>query len=219
MKIAFLVGALALAGFCAAYAAESPRDANERGYRECDLKHLSSCQNTNQLIWSLPPTHHRKMDFDRALRQFLRGAPRIHFEQYSWSAATVALESLTGPGDLPLRFPTGEWFFWGFTPHAAPDQAAIIFDATGHILLIATLGPDMSVPPKGAYGGYPQKMTIYLHTPAPDRKFIEHVVRWARDSVSERNKTYPRLPSDEMGTIKIVTASKDQQQWNARVLE
>lgn len=195
---------------------------NERGYRDCNLRRLEACQDTNQIFWGYrgPGMSHSyaKPELPSAIKKFLRGAPPIHVSRYSFSASTIAEESLVGPGDR-YRFPTREWFFTGFTPHDAPDQAAIIFDATGHILLIATLGPDMAVAPKTGYGGRPQKLTIYVHTPEPDGQFVQRVIQWAHDTVAERNKAYPALPSDTMGSIMIVTASKGQREWSTRLLQ
>ena len=136
----------------------------------------------------------------------------------SFSAAEVAEESLWGPGKR-FHLPSGAWFFTGFTPHDAPDRAAIVFDAAGDVLLIATLGPDMNVPPKTGYGGRPQNLTIYLHNAERDWKYVERVVHWARDSISDSNTSYPDLPKDEMGAIMIVTAAKDQRHWSTRVLK
>jgi hypothetical protein len=217
--------ALSLVGLLAPFASsfgQPDAASNERGYHNCNLHHLEACQNTNQMFVGLrgPGWSHEfgKPELPSAIKNFLRGAPRIDTLGHSFSASAVVEESLTGPGDR-YRFPTAEWFFTGFAPHDAPDQAAIIFDAAGHILLIATQGPDMTVAPKGAYGGYPQNLTIYMHTPQPDDKFIQRIIQWARDAVAERNKTYPALPSDKMGPIRIVTASKDQRKWNIRLLE
>lgn len=219
MKIRYLV--LVLLTVSGGTLGQAGANSNERGYRDCNLQHLEACRNTNQIFMGLRDgdwSHsYRKPELPAAIKKFLRRAPTIDTLGHSFSASEVVEESLTGPGNR-FRFPTGEWFFSGFTPHYAPDQAAIIFDAAGHILLIATLAPDMSIAPKGAYGGYTQDLTIYLHTPEADGKYVERVVQWARHSVSERNKTYPELPSDEIGTIRIVTASTNQRQWNTRVL-
>jgi hypothetical protein len=202
--------------------AQASENQNELGYRNCDLQHLEACQNTNQMFVGLSArgwsSSYKKPELPAAIDRFLRGAPRINVLNYSFSASETVKESLWGPGSR-YRFPSGEWLFTGFTPHAAPDRAAIIFDDSGHVLVIATLQPNMNVPPKGAYGGYPQDLTIYLHAPEPEGKFIERVIQWARDSVAERNKAYPEIPNDEMGVIRIVTAATDQQQWHTRVLK
>lgn len=192
--------------------------AYERGYRECDQSHLDVCQNTNQLIWGPINTGgHRKEAFDRNLKLFLAGAPKVHFLKFSWSAAQVALESLTGPGGPPVRLKDDAWFFDGFTPHDAPECGAIVFDADGTIVLVATLrsgeGPKERADDALNVHGF----TIYVHQPEPDQAVVQYVQNWAR-GVVKGLYNYPGLPKSRFGNTRILT-SDERHQWRERQID
>jgi hypothetical protein len=216
MKAAVLaICAWAIAGGYGAYAAETPADINKRGYRECDLGHLSLCQNTNQLVWG--PAH-RKAGFDWVLKEFLRGAPRIHLSKYSWSASEIARDSLTGPGDRPTRLTNGAWFFWGFTPHDAPDCAAIIFDRNGVILLVATLSVTKAAQSTRRIDPSRHVVTIYAHRPEPSPQLVQRVRNWAKESVAAMY-SYPGLPKNVLVGTRMLTYGSADGRWDVRWLD
>src|SRR5258708_38071954 len=130
-KLYIALAVLVLAEPYGAYGATTKLDSNTEGYLHCDLNSLTDCQNTNQIFNGVRGSHHsqfyRKKAFPAAIKRFLRGAPEYHVAKFSFSAAQVARESLWGPGER-FQFPSGELFFDGFTPHDAPDCAAVIFD-------------------------------------------------------------------------------------------
>jgi len=99
LLLAITVGSLS--GVAAA--AESSYEA---GYRNCDLKHLGACQNSNQLFAGLPGSA-PKRDFSDALTSFLASAPEYDTFGYRFSAAEVAQESLTGRKAHPFIFRQG----------------------------------------------------------------------------------------------------------------
>ncbi|MDR3527673.1 MAG: hypothetical protein P4L57_10360 [Rhizomicrobium sp.] len=224
LRLSGFIAAIVIAGLAASACsfAQTSESANEKGYRDCNLRRLEACDNTNQIFTGLrgPGWSHsyHKPELPAAIEKFMRRMSSIDVVGHSFTTSEVVEESLYGPGSR-FHFPSGEWFFDGFTPHNATEQAAVIFDATGQIVLLATLQTNMNIPPKGGYGGYTKNLTIYLHSPEPDGKFVDHVVAWACDTIAERNRTYPLLPSDEMGTIAVVTASKDQTVWVSRIIK
>lgn len=201
-----------------AHDSDAARGTYESGYKECDLKHLDVCHDTNQLIWG-PRAHPvRKSGFDRALKKFLQDAPRIHLMKYSWNAAEVARDSLTGPGDPPVRFPGGEWFFWGFTPHDAPDMGAIILDPAGKILLVATLSAKCCGTAPKNFISNQHVLTIYVHSPEPSTTFIKYAQNWARRGVAGMHN-YPGTPKDVFAGTRILTASTKTHRWDERWLD
>jgi hypothetical protein len=116
------------------------------GYRHCRLHALAACENSNQLFWgerdrlgnSTP-----KQEIRDALDRFLKGAPTPYVteslpEDVHTNVARDIGDGLVGPGPSQ-RLASGEWFFSGFTPHAAIVQAAALFDARGNILAVALL--------------------------------------------------------------------------------
>jgi hypothetical protein len=187
--------------------AETDRD---RGYRDCTQRNLAACQDSNQLIWGPGFSPRRKTGFDKSLNDFLRGAPKEHLLTYSFTAASIARESLTGPGDPPFRLSGGEWFFWGFTPHDAPDMAAIVFDSAGRIVLVGTLrdGDATEIPVSAGRS----VLTIYIHQPEPSADVVQYVQRWARHAADGR-KTYTGQPRTLVGTRALTLA---QSHWQKR---
>src|SRR5258708_75489 len=109
MSRATVAGVLAL--LLGAYSAISSAIAEtdrDRGYRECTQGNLEACQDSNQLMWG-PGFHaRRKTEFDKSLNNFLRGAPKEHLLTSPFTAASIARESLTGPGDPPSRLSGGD---------------------------------------------------------------------------------------------------------------
>jgi hypothetical protein len=199
-------------------AAETAATVNERGYKECDLKHLSSCRSTNQLIWSLGASVHRKAAFDRALREFLRNAPKIHELKYSWSAAEIARDSLTGPSGTPTKLGNGDWFFQGFTPHDAPDCAAIVFDPNGAILLVATLNSADTADSTSHFDPSHHLLTIYSHRNEPSAQVLLRVHAWAEETVAEMG-SYPGLPKNLLVGTRILTQGASDGRWETRWLD
>jgi hypothetical protein len=212
--------ALALSLFAFAHVANAVElNANMIAYRDCSLKRLDACQNSNQLVWGpfgSSGKSSRKADFDKAFKLFLCGAPRIRNSGHSWSAADVALESITGPGDPPTRFPDGTRLFFGFTPHDAPDMAAVAFDTKGKIILIATLNSDSS--PRANYPSEEQRLlTIYLRNQEPSPALMKTLQAWARKSTSEQY-VYPGTPSNVFAGARILQAVKGSRRWEERRL-
>jgi hypothetical protein len=201
-----------------ARAVEASGDENARGYRECDLTHLSSCRSTNQLVWSGGTPVHRKLGFDRALKEFLRGAPRIHELKYSWSAIEIARDSLTGPGDAPAKLTNGNWFFWGFMPHSAPNCAAIVFDPNGAIILVATLNSSEDADSTSHLDPSHHVLTIYSHRPEPSAQLLRRAHDWAKERVATMG-SYPGLPNNVLVGVRMFTQTGSDGRWKMRWLD
>ena len=187
---------------CSSYG-ETSAEANIDGYMHCDLHNLVACQNTNQIFSGLRDrkSKHRyaKTAFPKAISHFLNGAPKYHTGKYSFSASQVAQESLWGPGER-YQFPSGELLFDGFTPHDAPDCAAVIFDSKGKILLIAILNRDDS---NSRDSLYRHVLRIYTHDEKPKPEFVQHLQNWAR-GVVDNLSGYPGLPKDTFGGTQYI---------------
>jgi hypothetical protein len=201
-------------------AAALEQNTNETGYRECSLERLSACQNTNQLFVGLygKSGFHSvaKPGFAGALEKFLQGAPRIRFLNHSWSAAKIARERLMGPGNERVHFPSGEWFFDGFTPHDAPEKGVVIFDSAGNILLVATLNftVNASLPD---YVGYHHVLTIFVHSQTTSAKFARYVQDWARRAIAGMFN-YPGTPKDVFAGTELLVAENGGRQWEGHWL-
>ena len=142
---------------------------NEKGYMDCSLKNLVACRNSNQIVAGL---HGSKPETARAIGKFLSGAPsyfvRAGSHTFVIKVEAAIIEAFWGPGDGRYHFADGSWFFDGFTPHAAPYSAAIIFGAEGDILLAAV---------HDRPGG---NLRIYLHAELEKPEYLRHVEDWAR---------------------------------------
>src|ERR1700685_1741457 len=109
------------------------QDRNMEGYLHCSLRNLAACDNSSRLVTGLRDHSYshffEKKETTNAIRSFVRGAVREDDVVYAfWE-----------PGETHFHFPSGEWFFDGFTPHAATARAAVLFNAKGGILLAASL--------------------------------------------------------------------------------
>lgn len=164
------------------------------GYRNCDLGHLRECQDSNQLFWGLGASG-PKQDFRQALRAFLTNAPGFRADRFSFTAAAVAEESLTGPDGPPVTLQDGELLFFGFTPHDAPDKGAVAFDGNGKIIAVALLNrPD--------YDSTNSKiqlsrhiLRIYVRDHPPSAELTHRLTDWAARAV-DGMFTIPGLPRD-----------------------
>lgn len=185
------------------------------GYRDCDLSHLAACKDSNQLRWG--GAGKTKGEFDRAVTAFLNGAPRHYLSKFSWPAATVFLEAITGPGGAPETLPGGAIFFDGFTPHDAPDCAAIVFNSDGSIVAAATLlaGTNRPVADNTAY--YAHLLTIYTRDTQLSPAVIARIKGWAK-STADGLYTYPGLPKDRFAGAVIFTGDA-QNHWQEQTLE
>jgi hypothetical protein len=191
--------------------AAAAQSSNEAGYRDCDLKHLQACQNSNQLFSGPPGTSTPKRDFSDALSAFLSNAPEYRTGGYTFSAATVAQESLIGPGGAPVRFSSGELFFDGFTPHYALDRGAVIFDPLGNIVLVATFNTaDIADASRHV-------LRIYAHNTEPSPELTKRVQDWAESAVEDLN-SYPGLPTNTLVGTQLLVARGDPRQWQSRSL-
>ena len=182
---------------------------NELGYRDCNLKNLSACRNSNQLFVGPPalppPPGYQKHDFTDALNTFLRNAPIVN----GFAAYDVAVESITGPGDPPTQIAAGEIFIDGFTPHFAVDRAAVILTATGQIELVATLNrPDTTTE---QYDFRRHFLRVYVHTQSPKREWLDHVQIWAKTLVSSFG------PEASFAGTELLIAN-GRMQWETRLL-
>jgi hypothetical protein len=153
------------------------------GYQDCDLKHLSACEDSNQLFFYpsklIGTPARRKHDFTDALKAFLRNAPG--FKRGSTvPASDVAATSLTGPEGPPVRLATGELLLEGFVPHDAPASGAVVLTTSGEIQLVATFEtPNIDeIFDPNAYG-----LRIYVRTDSPKPEWIGYVQDWAKDIV------------------------------------
>ena len=175
------------------------------GYRDCSLHALAACENSNQLFWG--PDDRcghatRKEEIWEALDHFLTGAPTPYdTEDAGYVAASDIGEALLGPGP-GQHLASGEWFFSGFTPHAAMVRAAAVFDARGNIIAVALLDDD----------GDARSLYVYSHGSlrADDCTRFQS---WARNVTSD---AFPNdTPSRLDGTIVIELGSK---RWTTKRL-
>lgn len=190
---------------------------NDIGYRDCSLKHLSACQNSNQLFFGPSAGGHvpRKTDFESALATFLRGTAYQRVAQYKFSTLSVARESLVGPGNSPVRLSGGELFFDGFDTYYAPDRAAVIFDATGHIVLVATLGSKTDAAPPHAMHNSDRVLTIYVREIPQKSALIAYVRDWGQRMLAN-GITYPGvIPKNVLASTEIFIAPDNAPDWKA----
>ena len=132
--------------------------------QDCGPRNLAACENSNQLFWG-PERHGRaapRHEFADALNRFLRDAPALYSGPYRFSPASVAHDALMGPGET-VHLADGGWFFTGFTPHDAPDQGAVLFDAHGAILAVALLNTMTDAAATGGAAPGPYRLRIYSH--------------------------------------------------------
>ncbi len=208
----FVLAGLTLAICAVGGLALGAESSNEEGYRNCNLKHLTACQNSNQLFWGpwrFPRAAPRKRDFVDALNRFLRNAPPYVLFDHKFNAAQVARESLIGPGGDPVRLSKGELFFDGFTPHDAPDMGAVIFDKDGKILIIATLNPQSS-----SLSTF--ELRIYSHDSPPRTDLLDYLRGWAKEAIENRNTAYPNLEKEVLGDTRLLVASTKTGRWETR---
>ena len=192
---------------------EKPPTVN--GYRHCGLHALAACENSNQLFWGESdrlgnsPAKHEIRD---ALGRFLKGAPTPYWgvslpPEVQTNAASDIGDGLVGPGPS-VGLASGEWFFSGFTPHAAMVQAAALFDAHGNILAVALLDGVWQ-----ANGGDTFSLYVYSHGALSADRFA-HFRTWAQQVASE-SRSGDVAPSRFDGPIAVEFDSKD---WIVRRL-
>lgn len=197
-----------------AFAAES---SNAAGYRDCDLEHLSACQHSNQLFFG-PSGNTPKTDFSDALFSFLSNAPELTTFGHTFSAGQVASDSLVGPGDAPVYFPTGELLFDGFTPHAALNRGAVVFNPQGRIYLVATLsGPDTDESSLLAVATKQHVLRVYAHDSDPRPELVEYLRDWAQMKV-DGYVAYPVLPEHVFVGTQLIIAIGEPPRWESRWL-
>jgi hypothetical protein len=182
------------------------------GYRDCSLRNLSACQNSNQLFSGPPSATNQiqKTDFTDALAAFLRDAPTIETAGQRFTASDVAQESLIGPGNAPTRFATGEIFLDGFTPHYAFNRGAVIATPTGDIKVVATLSsPDSNAPRTLDLRRH--LLRVYAHELEPKTEWIEHLQAWAKSAIDTFG------PDQAFGGTELLIAD-GRQHWQSRLL-
>jgi hypothetical protein len=182
------------------------------GYRDCSLKNLSACQNSNQLFSGPPDPNNQiqKTDFTNALAAFLRDAPTIEVAGQRFMVSDAAQESLIGPGNAPTRFATGEIFLDGFTPHYAFNRGAVIVTPTGDIKVVATLSsPDSDTPRTLDLRRH--LLRVYVHALEPKTEWMEYLQAWAKGAID----TYG--PDQAFAGTELLIADGTQH-WQSRFL-
>jgi hypothetical protein len=185
--------------------AETTYDADEceglggllaHGYRDCSLHTLSACENSNQLFFGPDDRCGNatpKEEIWDALAHFLKGAPTPYDTADAGSAASDIGEALLGPGTRQ-RLASGEWFFSGFTPHAAPEQAAALFDAHGDIIAVALLDAP------------PPAFSLYVYSHGVLRVDYRECFRaWALSVVSEAASRFDQAIAIELDSKRWIT--------------
>jgi hypothetical protein len=199
MKQLSVVAMTLAAGISTAVAQENE---NIEGYLHCSLRNLVACQNSNQLVTgvigkSFASGSLEKKDTTNAIRNFLRNAPVLYLTGSSFSPAQTAVESFWGPGEKPVQFSTGEWFFDGFTPHDATDRAAIIFSNEGRILsvaLVSTSTDEATARPNFAQ----YVLRVYTRDSDPKSEFLEKFQAWARKVVGNESMYPGVFPNNQL---------------------
>ena len=178
---------------------EKPPTVN--GYRHCGLHALAACENSNQLFWGESDRHGNsiaKHEIRDALDRFLKGAPTPYITEVlppdvQTDVARDIGDGLVGPG--PSRLIGGEWFFSGFTPHAAMEQAAALLDLRGNILAVALLDDN-----RGTFSLY-----VYSHgVLRTDRLALFRT--WAQEAAGASSRP-DKTVGIEMGTKDWTTRS------------
>jgi hypothetical protein len=137
-----------------------------------------------------------KKETTNAIKNFLRG-----------EGGEDVVAAFGGPGDTRFHFPTGEWFFDGFTPHAGMVRGAVLFDAKGSILLAALLDLDNST------------LNIFVHGAGPGDRFVQYTRRWADRVVERENADYPELRKKHIFYVKLLAKKEGSNNWIAKQLQ
>ena len=192
------------------------------GYRKCSLHNLAACDNSNELFWgrwSKNGKAVRKDEFPDALMRFLRGAPELYLGRFGFEPAQVASESMVGPGSHHDALPDGYWFFDGFTPHEALDQAAVLFDAKGTVVAVALLNTDVDERNAKALTAADlsrYRLRIYCHAPELPAALMKVLTDWGRQATPKGSMYRGVFPDSSLiGTELIVLHG---QEWRIRAL-
>ena len=185
------------------------------GYRDCSLKKLAACQNSNQLFFSSPKgtPSPRKTDFEDALEKFLLGAPYQRVAQYKFSAYSVARQSLIGASGKPVRLSGGELFMDGFNTYYDPDRAAVIFDAAGHIVLAATLGSQTDAALPHMMRLSQRVLTIYVRETPHKAALIAYAQDWAHRALVDNAAKYSGAAKDTLAETDIFSSGDNASSW------
>jgi hypothetical protein len=172
---------------------EAERQPTVYGYRHCSLHALAACENSNQLFWGESDRRGNstpKREIRDALDRFLKGAPTHDIQT---NVARDVGDGLVGPG-LSQHLAGGEWFFSGFTPHAAMLKAAALFDARGNIIAVALLDDN----------GDTASLCVYSHGALRTDR-LARFRRWARDAASATPSRLDNTVAVELGTKDWIT--------------
>jgi len=198
MKCSIIAIALLFGASASTFAAT-----RQDNYRDCGLKQLARCDDTNELFFGpFDKTGHSKAktEFPQAIHRFLAGAPKLYTGKFGFTAANVVRESLVGPGTHHDRLPEGDWFFDGFDTYYGPDRGAAIFDASGKILALALLDGNTDEPAKVRLAAF--ELRIYSHGElAP--VLLAKLQEWGRSSVDPKSLYPGALPPNVLVDMRL----------------
>ncbi len=99
----------------------------------CDIKHLTSCRDTNVLIWSPSVT--------RAMIRFLGryANNRVSYLYANGRLIAQVRDVLGGPPDDRRELPDGGHLFTACRPHSCTEKGAVAFDAQARITAVGVV--------------------------------------------------------------------------------
>ena len=104
-------------------------DTHQGSQPKCSLRHLSACENTNQLVWDKA--------FERQVRVYAGKARTNAFGTGPLSEAL--LTTLGGPPDGPMTLADGNLLFTACVAHACTEKGAIVLTPSGSVVAAAML--------------------------------------------------------------------------------
>jgi hypothetical protein len=202
--------------------AQTAMEKHEQGYRDCNLHKLDACEDSNQLFFGplMQKPAKGKPETLAALRRFLRGARKTYMvfagRTDSFDVAESAIAQFTGPDGPPEHLPTGEWLFRGFEPHASPFSAYVMFDASGHILLVGMIDTSTDIP-KAPEHHADYVLRIYSRSGEPQPDIVAKWQNWAREAVGDKSAYPGAIPPNRFVGTELFIAKDNK--WSSHWLD
>jgi hypothetical protein len=157
----------------------------------CDLRRLSACRDTNELIWD--------KTFEGEVQRFL-GRRRASYLGRPGGLADQMIEVLGGPPDDPTKI--GSRFrFTACRAHSCDEKGAAVLEPDGRLVALAILHSACGAPHAANDCFAHETLDIFARSPV-GADVVDNLSSWARSEIAQ-GYTAPGEPADRLDAVRV----------------